>query len=119
MSLALLIDEDTLAKVLVKMLKEADHDVLTVNEVGLSGEPDEVVLNYARKNQRILLTRNCQDFEELHLENSVHSGIFAVYENQDRRKDLSRKDIIKAIENIELASIPLANQFISLNHWNY
>jgi hypothetical protein len=34
LSLALLIDEDTLAKVLVKMLKEAGHDVLTVNEVG-------------------------------------------------------------------------------------
>ncbi|MDJ0662753.1 MAG: DUF5615 family PIN-like protein [Crocosphaera sp.] len=119
MSLALLIDEDTLAKVLVKMLKKAGHDVLTVNEVGLSGEPDEVILNYARKNNRILLTHNCQDFEALHLENSVHPGIFAIYENQDHRKDLNRKDIIKAINNLESASIPLADQFISLNHWNY
>ncbi len=119
MSLALLIDEDTLAKVLVKMLKQVGHDVLTVNEVGLSGETDEIVLNYARKNQRVLVTRNCQDFEDLHLENSVHSGIFAIYENQDHRKDLSRKEIVKAIANLEAASIPLANQFISLNHWNY
>ena len=119
MSLALLIDEDTLAKVLVKMLKEAGHDVLTVNEVGLSGEPDQVVFNYARKHQRILLTRNCRDFEVLHLQNSVHFGILAIYENQDHRKDLSRKEMIKAIENLESASIPLANQFISLNQWNY
>lgn len=119
MSLALLIDEDTLAKVLVKMLKESGHDVLTVNEVGLSGEPDSVVLDYARKNRRIVVTRNCQDFEDLHLENSAHSGIFAIYENKDYSKDISRQEIVKAIANLEAASIPLTNQFISLNHWNY
>lgn len=119
MSLALLIDEDTLAKVLVKMLREAGHDVLTVNAVGLSGEPDSVILDYARKNQRIVVTRNCQDFEDLHLENSEHSGIFTIYENKDHSKDLSRQEIVKAIANLEAASIPLANQFIALNHWNY
>lgn len=105
MSLELLIDEDTLSKVLVKMLFEAGHNVQTVNEVGLSGEPDPIVLDYARKNQRILVTRNCQDFEDLHLENSEHPGIFAIYENQDHSKDMSRQEIVKAIANIEAASI--------------
>lgn len=119
MTLALLIDEDTLAKVLVKMLREAGHDVRTVNEVGLTGKPDSVVLDYARTNQRIVITRNCQDFEELHLENSSHSGIFVIYENKDYSKDLSRQEIIRAISNLEAASVPLANQFIALNHWNY
>jgi hypothetical protein len=29
------------------------------------------------------------------------------------------KAIVKAIANLETANVPLANQFISLNHWNY
>ncbi len=65
----------------------AGHDVITVNEVGLSGQPDSVVLNYARQNNRMLLTRNCRDFEAIHQENPCHSGILAIYENRDYSKD--------------------------------
>ncbi|MDB9423591.1 DUF5615 family PIN-like protein [Microcystis aeruginosa] len=119
MSLPLLIDEDSLCKVLVKMLTVAGHDVITVNEVGLSGQPDSVVLNYARQNNRILLTRNCRDFEALHQENPRHPGVLAIYENRDYSKNLSRREIVKAIVNLETANILLANQFISLNRWNY
>ena len=119
MSLRLLIDEDTLAKVLVKRLRKAGHDVVTVNEVELAGEPDAVVLNYARHNNRVMLTRNCRDFEALHQKNPIHPGILAIYQNRDYSKDLSRQALIKAIANLEAANVPLANQFISLNHWNY
>ena len=119
MSLRLLIDEDSLAKILVKMLRVAGHDVITVNEVGLSGQPDPVVLNYARQNNRILLTHNCRDFEALHQEDPNHPGILLIYENKDYSKDLSRQAIVRALANLETASVPLANQFISLNSWNY
>ncbi|MFN6009386.1 MAG: DUF5615 family PIN-like protein [Microcystis sp.] len=101
------------------MLTVAGHDVITVNEVGLSGQPDSVVLNYARQNNRILLTRNCRDFEALHQENPRHPGVLAIYENRDYSKNLSRREIVKAIVNLETANIPLANQIISLNQWNY
>ncbi len=119
MSLRLLIDEDSLAKILVKMLRVAGHDVITVNEVGLSGQPDPVVLNYARQNNRILLTHNCRDFEALHQEDPNHLCILLIYENKDYSKDLSRQAIVRALANLETASVPLANQFISLNSWNY
>ena len=115
MSLRLLIDEDSLAKILVKMLRVAGHDVITVNEVGLSGQPDPVVLNYARQNNRILLTHNCRDFEALHQEDPNHPGILLIYENKDYSKDLSRQAIVRALANLETANVPLANQFISLN----
>ncbi|MFM6403933.1 MAG: DUF5615 family PIN-like protein [Microcystis sp.] len=101
------------------MLTVAGHDVITVNEVGLSGQPDSVVLNYARQNNRILLTRNCRDFEALHQENPRHPGVLAIYENRDYSNNLSRREIVKAIVNLETANILLANQFISLNQWNY
>jgi hypothetical protein len=32
---------------------------------------------------------------------------------------MSFQAIIKAIANLEAAHIPLTNQFIALNHWNY
>lgn len=56
MSLRLLIDEDTQDKRLVKLLKEAGHDVLTANEAGLMSQPDPVVFDYAEDDKRIL---NC------------------------------------------------------------
>ncbi len=112
MSLKFLIDEDSLAKSLVKMLREVGHDVITVNEIGLNAQLDSIVLNYALENKRILLTHNCRDFEALHQKNPNHSGILAVYREADFSKNMSRQDIVKAIANLEAASISLANQFI-------
>ena len=119
MSLRLLLDEDSQSKRLVSVLRKAGHEVLTINETGLAGSSDDVVLDYARAKNWILLTHNCDDFEDLHQINPNHPGILAVYRNADRFKNMSFKDIVKAISNLEVAGIPLANQFISLNHWNY
>ncbi|WP_375792688.1 DUF5615 family PIN-like protein [Microcystis aeruginosa] len=61
-------------------------DVLTINKIGLTGCTDDVVLDYAIQENRILLTHNCDDFEELHQANPSHSGILAVYRNANRFK---------------------------------
>lgn len=76
-------DEDCQAKPLVTILRLATHDVLTVNEAGLRGKEDSLVFDYANSNQRVLLTYNCDDFEELHENNPNHPGILAVYKNND------------------------------------
>jgi predicted nuclease of predicted toxin-antitoxin system len=119
LSLRLLIDEDTQDRLLVKFLRYAGHNVLTANQAGLSGQSDEQVLSYAIAHQRILLTLNCQDFEELHASIPEHSGIFAIYRDANRSKNMSFKAIVRVIANLEAAKVPLANQFISLNQWNY
>ena len=119
MTQRLLIDEDSQDKILVKLLREAGHDVITVNEAGLMGEPDPLILQYAAQANRILLTLNCRDFRILHQANPKHSGIFAIYQEANPAKKISFKQIVKAIINLEAANISLANQFISLNHWNY
>lgn len=119
MSLQLLIDEDSQDKVLVKLLRKAGHDVVTVNELGLMSQPDGIVFSYAVDNSRVILTHNCRDFEILHENNPHHSGILAVYKNDEYSKDMSFKEIVKAISNLEAADISLTNQFISLNQWNY
>ncbi|MGB5596655.1 MAG: DUF5615 family PIN-like protein [Crocosphaera sp.] len=119
MSLRLLLDEDCQAKILVRMLENMNHDVKTVNEVGLQGLADNLVFDYARQNDCVLVTYNCDDYEKLHEINENHSGILGIYKNNNPARDMNYKSIVQAIANLEAASIPLANQFISLNHWNY
>ena len=119
MSLPSLIDEDSQAKPLVSLLKKAGHDVITANEAGLARKVDSLVLDYARRENRVLLTHNCDDFEALHQEDPIHPGILVIYQNDLRSKNMGRQEIVRAIANLETANIPLANQFISLNQWNY
>jgi predicted nuclease of predicted toxin-antitoxin system len=119
LSLKLLIDEDAQDKVLVKLLKKAGHDVLTVNESGLSSQLDPIILSHACFTNRMLLTLNCRDFEALHKASPNHPGIFVVYQEANPLKKMSFKAIVKAIANLEAANVPLANQFIPLNQWNY
>jgi predicted nuclease of predicted toxin-antitoxin system len=119
LSLRLLIDEDSQAQRLVNLLRNAGHDVITVNEAGLMSKPDTVVLNYAIQQERLLLTRNCNDFLALHKTNPNHPGILAVYQDPDPSKNMSYLSIVKSIANLETSSYSVANQFISLNQWNY
>ncbi|HLO52039.1 MAG TPA: DUF5615 family PIN-like protein [Kamptonema sp.] len=119
MSLRLFLDEDSQAKRLVDLLRDAGHDVLTVNEVGLVRKPDSFILDYARQEGRLLLTRNCDDFYNLHKINSNHSGIFAIYQDADLSKNMSYSTIVKCIANLESSGLIVANQFIPLNPCNY
>lgn len=119
MSLRLLVDEDTQKKRLVRLLREAGHDVVTVNELKLRGSDDTVVFDCAKGQGRVVLTRNDGDFKALHQQNSSHPGILVIYQYNDRSKDMSDKDIVKAISNMETAGSPVENQFTSVNIWNY
>lgn len=68
----MLLDEDSQAKYLVNLLQAAGHDVVTVNAIDLMNRPDSVVLDFARQDQRVLLPRNCNDFQDLHQLNSIY-----------------------------------------------
>jgi predicted nuclease of predicted toxin-antitoxin system len=118
LSLKLLIDEDTQSKALVQSLRALSHNVLTVNEAGLGGQKDPLVLDFAISNNRTLSTRNCKDFKALHQKTSSHFGILCVYQDRNYAKDMKIKEIVRAIVNLETSGIPLVKQFISLNHWN-
>jgi len=119
LSLRLLLDEDSQAKKLVNLLQHEGHDILTVNQAGLMGKADSIVLDCARQEGRILLTRNCDDFCNLHTANSSHPGILAVYQDPNPAKNLSYAKIVTAIANLEATDFDLKGQFIPLNQWNY
>lgn len=73
MSLRLLLDEDTQAKLLASLLRANQHTVITANDAKLMGKSDADVLAYARRNDYVVVTRNCEDFRELHQLNTSHS----------------------------------------------
>jgi predicted nuclease of predicted toxin-antitoxin system len=119
LSLKLLLDEDSQARNLVNLLRAANYDVVTVNDSSLEGCSDSAVLDYARQQGRLLLTRNCDDFLELHQAKPFHDGILAVYQSSDKSKNMSYQMIIKAIANLETSGYILKNQFVILNQWNW
>jgi hypothetical protein len=77
------------------------------------------VLDAARENERVLLTRNCDDLQQLHQANPEHSGILAVYQDSEASKNMSYQAIVKAIDDLETAEYELNNQFLVLNQWSY
>lgn len=119
MSLRLLIDEDTQDARLVLMLRTEGHDVLTVNEAGLRGQVDSVVLAHAAQDQRVVLTMNCRDFLEQHQASNAHSGIIGIYQGRDPRKNMTFAEITAALANLTASGWNLAEQFVVLNAWNY
>lgn len=64
---------------IVYALRRLGRDVLTVREAGLSKSgdaiPDELVLQFACQQRRMVLTFNERDFRRLHGENAKHFGI--------------------------------------------
>jgi predicted nuclease of predicted toxin-antitoxin system len=121
MSLRLLLDEDSQAKILVAGLRAAGHDVLTASEDGLESASDADVVEFAKSAERIVLTRNCTDFVEIHSMKPDHAGIICIFMSANSNKDMSYYDIVNAVGNIDTfagkVNWVLAGEFISLNSW--
>lgn len=115
----LLVDEDSEGKLLLLLLRDHQNDVLTVTEAGLASHSDAQVMELARKECRVVLTRNAADYAALHDVDQNHSGILVEYQHRDPRKNLSAADIVRAIGNIETAMPDLIGQFPAVNAWVY
>ncbi len=115
------IDEDMAAGVLVRLLRVAGHDVEAPTGTGLLGRSDAVQLTYGIHENRVCLTANYDDYEELHLlvreAQGCHEGIMVVRHDNDPTRDLTPKGIVAAIRKLESAGVPIKNEYIVLNHW--
>ncbi len=115
----LLLDEDSQRRMVVRLLREVGHDVLTVGEAGLDAHSDLQVLALAKREQRVLLTRNVQHFLMLHEADPTHAGILGEYQDRDPSKNMTGWQIVRSIENLAASGWDLAGQFVSLNAWNF
>jgi len=115
----LLLDEDSQGRLLVRWLREAGHDVVTVAEAGLESRADAEVFEYARRDMRVLLTRNVRDFQVLHDSQPANSGTLVEHQDRDPAKNMSATDIVRAISNLEASGWDIAGQFVAVNAWSY
>ena len=117
----LYLDEDIASRHLVQALRKAGHDVTTPADVGLLGESDTLQLTHAVRDDRVCLSRNSRDFKNLHnlilLCGGSHSGIFALYSDNDRRRDMKPVQIVAAIKNVCEVLVSMRNHVIDLNDW--
>ena len=67
--------DECVYKVTVDLLRSWGHDVLTAQEVGLSGKPDEEILAYAVRHERVLITIDMGFSNIRHYTPESHRGI--------------------------------------------
>lgn len=86
MKLRLYIDEDSMRRALVSALRARGVDVVTALEAGLAGRADDVQLDYATAEGRVLYSYNISDFCRLHSAYlsaaKAHAGIIMAQQRQ-------------------------------------
>jgi len=117
----LYLDDDSASALLAQFLRQAGHDVRLPVEIGAAGENDAVHLTHAVRERRACLSHNYDDFEELHdLVMAVgghHPGILVVRKDNNPRRDLDEKRIVRALAKLLGAGVAVAGHFHILNHW--
>jgi len=81
--MARLYADEQFPRQVVQKLRSLGHDVLTVQEAGNAGLPDEEVLAFAISQNRAVLTVNRRDFFQLHKLKPDHCGIIACTRDDD------------------------------------
>lgn len=116
----LYLDDDMIHRILVKLLQKAGHDVQLPEDVGRSGNDDAAHLTHAISNDRVFLSFNHDDFEQLHelikAAKGHHPGILMVRRDGDKR-DLKPHKIASALANLIALGDPIPNNFTILNQY--
>jgi hypothetical protein len=109
----LYVDDDSAKAALVARLRRAGHQVVIPADVSLIGAADPRHLLHAVRHGLVVLTRNHDDFEDLHLliqaTQGRHTGIVAIRFDNDPTRDMKDADIARAVRNLEQSGAPIAN----------
>ena len=118
----LYIDDDSVDPGLIRLLRRDGHDVQVPADVGLTGSSDQAHLAHAIRDRRAVLTRNHDDFDDLHdlvvsAASGHHCGILVVLYDNNPRNNMSSGDTARAVRNLENAGIAIADSYNELNPW--
>jgi predicted nuclease of predicted toxin-antitoxin system len=117
----ILIDENMSNQRLGTRLQAAGHDVVLASDVGLLTVSDPRVLTWAVGQDRPVLTRDYEDFTDLHglimACGGHHPGLLIVRFDDDPRHNLTERGIVTAVKNLESSGISIPSQIHVLNHW--
>src|SRR5205085_3596693 len=106
---------------LVRLLRSAGHDVDIPADAAMLNRSDPAQLRFSIHEDRVCLTANYDDYEELHVlvleAHGRHPGILVVRQDNDPARDLTPKGIVAAIRKLEASGVPIANEYVILNQW--
>lgn len=112
-------DEDSSSHSLVRSLRKSGYDVQTTLEAGMSGSEDCLQLVHSIQTDRIFLSRNRTDFENLNLLVEMcgghHPGIFVICRNATSK--MKDHEIVRAIANLSTSGVEIADRLHILNQW--
>jgi len=117
-TIRLYLDDDCLAKGLVKALRSDGVDVVTAQEAGIAGYDDEEHLAYATEQGRVLYSFNRGDFLRLNKQwleaNRSHAGIILAAQQRYGIGEQKRR-IMKVINGKSAEDMMNCVEF--LNRW--
>jgi len=114
----LYVDEDALETALIQALRSKGIDVVTTNDAGLHGYPDDQQLEYATSQGRVLYSCNKGDFAApytIYLTQGLsHGGIILV---QQQRYSIGEQ--LRRIHQTKDAANPedMRDQIVYLSEW--
>src|SRR5262249_26974332 len=120
-AMRVLVDENMSSRRPADRLRAAGHDVALALDVGLVAASDARVLTWAVGRGLPVLTRDHEDFADLHdLVRAVgghHPGLLVVRFDNDPRHNLTERGVATALANLEDSGVAVADQIHVLNHW--
>jgi hypothetical protein len=121
MPLSFYLDDCSDEDLLITLLRHAGHTVISPRQARTVGWYDSDHLDYASRHDFTLITHNPQDFRYLHrmwqAQGLQHSGIFLIYRDNDPSRDMTPVDILRAIDRLIAAGLPINNMVHILNQW--
>jgi predicted nuclease of predicted toxin-antitoxin system len=116
-----LLDENISDRRLVSRLQADGHHPVLAIDVGLLSVSDARVLFFAIANALPVLTRDSEDFTDLHdlvhVSGGHHYGVIVVRFDNDPRHNLTDRGISSSIKKLESSGVPVPDQVHKLNQW--
>lgn len=117
----LYLDDNSAKASLVQLLRRAGHQVSLPIDLGMAGSSDPQHLTSCARQRQVLLTRDHDDFLDLHdlvqATHGRHYGILIVRADNEPARDMKDRDVVRALANLEAAGVSIENEFYILNHW--
>lgn len=106
-----IIDEDLSPRVARYLCQDFCFDAIAVRDRGLLGATDSEVLDYAFKEDRILVTANIRDFEKLAAAAEIHAGIVLMQDGDLRAAE--QIEVMAMLVRVLRSEIDLGNDLIN------
>jgi predicted nuclease of predicted toxin-antitoxin system len=117
----LLLGENMSDRRLASRLRAHGHDPVLAIDVGLLSATDARVFLWAIRQSLPVLTRDAEDFTDLHdlilAAGGHHSGVLIIRFDNDPHHNLTDRAIATAIGNLESSGMALADDIHVLNQW--